>query len=157
MNVIQILARIIFCMFFHSNLYFQKCFKCDECGIFKTSEKQIKKHCAAHKKGFQICHVCSKKFEDKNHLDEHEDIHIVGCKHYKCLEKLDDKTTVCGMMYSAIGSLCAHIRDKHGKALAKSQYERKANWDITWETEDDYNIRMEAVKEQTSGFTVTDV
>ena len=51
----------------------------------------------------------------------------------------------------------AHIRDKHGKALAKSQYERKADQDIIWETEDDYNARMAAVKELTTGFTVTDV
>ena len=91
--------------------------------------------------GFLKCRICSKKFEDKNHLDEHEDIHVVGGKHYKSLEKLDDKTMVCGMVYSAKGSLHAHVRDKHGKALAKSQYERKANWDITWETEDDYNAK----------------
>ena len=63
---------------------------------------------------------------------------------------------VCGMVYSATGCLHAHIRDKHGKPLVKAHYERKANQDITWETEDDYNARMEAVKEQITGFTVTD-
>ena len=119
-------------------------------------KKQIKKHHFAHKKGFQFCGVCSKMFEDKNHLKEHQDIHVLGGKHYKCLEKLEDGT-VCGYVYSAKGSLCAHVKDKHGKPLAKSEYKRKENWDITWETLEAYNTRMEAVKEPTTGFTVTDV
>ena len=55
--------------------------------MYKGSEKQLKKHIFAHKKGLLSCCICSKQFEDKNHLDEHEDIHVVGGKHYKCLEK----------------------------------------------------------------------
>ena len=73
-------------MFFHSNLYFQKCFKCDDCVIFKKLEKQIKKHHSAHKKGFQFCHMCSKRFEDRNHLEEHQDMYVIGGQHYKHLE-----------------------------------------------------------------------
>ena len=65
-------------MCFHLNLYFQKHFKCNDCGIFKKMEKQIEKHLPAYKKGFQFCGVCSKKFEDKNHLEEHEDTHVIG-------------------------------------------------------------------------------
>ena len=95
-------------------------------------------------------------FEDKHHLDKHKGIHVVGGKHYKCLEKVDDKTTECGMVSSAKGSLHAHIRNKHEKVVVKSQYERKADQDITWKREDEYNARMEAVKELTTGFTVTD-
>ena len=53
---------------------------------FKKLEKQIKKLRSAHKKGFQFSHACSKRFEDRNHLEEHQDIHVIGGKHYKCLK-----------------------------------------------------------------------
>ena len=65
-------------------------------------------------KGLLSCRVCSKQFEDKNCLDEHEDIHVVSGKHYKCLEKSQDGKE-CGSLYSHKGSLCAHVKDKHGK------------------------------------------
>ena len=93
------------------------------------------------------CHVCSKPFEDKNHLDEHEDIHIVGGKHYKCLEKSQE----CGSLYSHQGSLCAHVKDKHGKTVAKLEYQRKDDQDITWESLEVYNMRMKGSKQMTSG------
>ena len=111
-------------MCFHWNLYFQKGFKCDDCGIFKKMEKQIKKHHSAHKKGFHFCGVCSKMFEDINHLEEHQDICVIGGKCYKCLEKSEDGM-VCGYVYSAKGSLHAHVNDKHGKPLAELEYKRK--------------------------------
>ena len=72
---------ILFCIFF------QKHYRCEDCGMYKGSEKQLKKHIFAHKKGLLSCRIRSKQFEDKNHLDEHEDIHVVSEKHYKCLEK----------------------------------------------------------------------
>ena len=77
--------------------------------MYKGSEKPLKKHRVAHKNGLMSCHVCSKQFEDKNHLDEHEDIHVVGGKHYECLEKSQDGTE-CGSLYSHKGSLCAHVK-----------------------------------------------
>ena len=86
--------------------------------MYKGSEKQLKKHRVAHKKVLLSCHMCSKQFEDKNHLDEHEDILVVGGKHYKCLEKSQDGTE-CGSLYSHKGSICAHVKDKHGKTVAK--------------------------------------
>ena len=92
--------------------------------MYKGSEKQLKNHIFAHKKGLLSCHICSKQFEDKNHLDEYEDIHVVGGKHYKCLEKTQDGTE-CGSLYSHKGSLHAHVKDKHGKTVAKSEYQRK--------------------------------
>ena len=98
--------------------------------------------------------MCSKTFEDKNHSEEHEDIHVIGGKNYKCLEKSEDGM-VCGSVYSAKGNLHAHVKDKHVKPLAKSEYKRKENWDITWETLEAYNTRMEAVKELTTGLIVT--
>ena len=81
---------------------------------------------------------------------------VIGGKHYKCLKKSEDGT-VCGSVYSAKGSLCAHVKEKHQKPLAKSEYKRKENWDITWEALEAYNARIEAVKKLTTGFTVTDV
>ena len=97
------------------------------------------------------CHVCSKQFEDKNHLDEHEDIHVIGGKHYKCLEKTQDGME-CGSLYSHKGSLHAHVKDKHGKTVAKSEYQRKDDQDITLESLEVYNVRIKGSKQQmTSG------
>ena len=62
--------------------------------------------------------------KDKNHLEEHEDIHVFGGKHYKCLEKSEDGM-VCRSVYSAKGSLHVHVKDKHGKPLAKLEYKEK--------------------------------
>ena len=92
--------------------------------MYKGSEKQLKKCRVAHKKDLLSCHVCSKQSEDKNHLDEHEDIHIISGKQYKCLEKSQDGTE-CGFLYSHKGSLRAHVKDKHGKTVAKLEYQRK--------------------------------
>ena len=79
--------------------------------MYKGSEKQLKKHRVAHKKGLLSCHMCSKQFEDKNHLDEHKDIHVVSGKHYRFLEKSQDGTE-CGSLYSHEGSLCVYVKDK---------------------------------------------
>ena len=92
--------------------------------MYKGSEKQLKKHRVAHKKGLLSCRVYSKQFEDKNYLDKHEDIHVVSGKHYKCLEKFQDDTE-CGSLYSHKGSLCAHVKDKHGKTVAKLDTKEK--------------------------------
>ena len=70
--------------------------------------------------------MCSKQFEDKNHLDEHKDIYVDDGKYYKCLEKSQDGTE-CGSLYSHKGSLCVHMKDKCGKTVAKSEYQRKDN------------------------------
>ena len=113
--------------------------------MYKGSEKQLKKHIFANKKGLLSCRICSKQFEDKNHLDEHEDIHVVGGKHYKCLEKTQDGTE-CGSLYSHKGSLCVHVKDKHGKTLAKSEYQRKDDQDITWESLEVYNVIIKGSK-----------
>ena len=117
--------------------------------MYKESEKQLKKHRVAHKKGLLSCRMCSKQLEDKNHLDEHEDIHVVSGKHYKCLEKSQD--TECGSLYSNKGSLCAHVKDKHGKTMAKSEYQRKDDQDITWESLEVYNARIKESNQMTSG------
>ena len=118
--------------------------------MYKGSEKQLKKHRVAHKKGLLSYCVCSKQFEDKNHLDEHEDIHVVSGKHYKCLEKAQDGME-CGSLYSHKGSLCVHVKDKHGKTVAKSEYQRKDDQDITWESLEVYNVRIKGSKHMTSG------
>ena len=104
--------------------FFQKRYRCEDCGMYKGFEKQLEKHIFAHKKGLLSCRICSKQFEDKNHLDEHEDIYVVSRKHYKCLEKTQDGTE-CGSLYSHKGSLCAHVKDKHGKNHGKIRVPKK--------------------------------
>ena len=119
--------------------------------MYKGSEKQLKKHIFAHKKGLLSCCICSKQFEDKNHLDKHEYIHVVSGKHYRCLEKTQDGTE-CGSLYSHKGSLHVHVKDKHGKTMAKSEYQRKDDQDITRESLEVYNARIKGSKQQmTSG------
>ena len=86
------------------------------------------------------CHICSKQFEGKNHSDEHEDIHVLSGKHYKCLEKTQDGTE-CGSLYSHKG---------HGKTMAKSEYQRN-DQDITCESLEVYNVRIKGSKQMTSG------
>ena len=113
--------------------------------MYKGSEKQLKKYIFAHKKGLLFCHICSKQFEHKNHLDEREDIHVVGGKHYKCLEKTQDGME-CGSLYSHKGSLRVHVKDKHGKTMAKLEYQRKDDQDITWESLEVYNARIKGSK-----------
>ena len=135
---------------YYSAFFFQKFYKCEDCGMYKGSEKQLKKHRIAHKKGLLSCCVCSKQFEDKNRLDECEDIHVLGRKHYKCLEKSQDGME-CGSLYSHKGSLCAHVNDKHGKTMAKSEYQRKDDQDITCESLEVSNARIKGSKQMTSG------
>ena len=113
--------------------------------MYKGSEKQLKKHIFSHKKGLLSCCICSKQFEDKNHLDEHEDIHVVSGKHYKCLD-ITQNGMKCGSLYSHKGSLRARVKDKHGKTVAKSEYQRKDDQDITWESLEVYNTRIKRSK-----------
>ena len=47
--------------------------------------------------------------------------------------------TECGSLYSHKGSLRVHVKDKHGKTVAKSEYQRKDDQDITWESLEVYN------------------
>ena len=58
----------------------------------------------------------------------------------------------CGSLYSHRGSLCAHVKDKHGKPVAKFEDQRKDDQDITWESLEVYNMRIKGSKQQmTSG------
>ena len=82
--------------------------------MYRRSEKQLKKHRVAYKKGLLSCCMCSKQFEDKNHLDKHEDIHVVSGKHCKCLEKFQDGME-CGSLYSHKRSLHAHVKENMEK------------------------------------------
>ena len=113
--------------------------------MYRGLEKQLKKYIFANKKGLLSFYVCSKQFEDKNHLDKHEHIHVVGGKHYKCLEKSQDGME-CASLYSHKGSLCVHVKDKRGKTMAKSEYQKKVDQDITWESWEVYNMRIKGSK-----------
>ena len=45
-----------------------------------------------------------------------------------------------------------HVKEKHGKTVAKSEYRRKNDQDITWESLEVYNVRIKGLKQQmTSG------
>ena len=57
----------------------------------------------------------------------------------------------CGSLYSHKGSLPANVKDKHGKTMAKLEYQRKDDQDITWESLEFYNMRIKGSKQMTSG------
>ena len=48
------------------------------------------------------------------------------------------------------GSLHVHVKEKHGKTVAKSEYQRKNDQDITWESLEVYNMRIKGLKQQTT-------
>ena len=75
------MTHILFPIFFSEMLQMWRLWHVQRIG--ETTEKTH----FAHKKGLLSCRICSKQFEEKNHLNEHEDIHVVNGKHYKCLEK----------------------------------------------------------------------
>ena len=49
------------------------------------------------------CHVCSKVYDDQDHLDEHEGSHINESR-YTCIVKLDNNQN-CGKKYRIKGSI----------------------------------------------------
>ena len=78
-----------------------------------------------------------KIYDDKNHLEEHQDIHISGGKHYSCGEKLENGT-LCSALYSGKASIHLHMTNIHKKKLAKPMYMRKPDAELTYETFQEY-------------------
>ena len=122
--------------------FFQQILMCDKCGAKKKSQKQMTKHLLVHKgKKILKCRVCSKIYDDRNHLKEHEDIHITGGKHYSRGEKLEDGT-LCSAHYSGKGSIRLHMMNGHKKKLAKSSYMRKPDDQLTYQMLEEYEKQV---------------
>ena len=75
---------------FWIKLYFQKpkIFTGDKCGVVKRSKEQIDKHSTAHEKGILHRKVCKKSYDDRTHLDEHQDKHTKEHR-YTCKETIE--------------------------------------------------------------------
>ena len=71
----------------------------------------MKKHYKVHSEDKILeCHVCSKVYDDQDHLDEHEDSHINESR-YTCMVKLDNNQ-ICGKKYRIVRSnLTIHLSD----------------------------------------------
>ena len=61
---------------------------CDKCGVVKRSKAQIDKHTVADERGILYCKVCKKPYDDKTHLEEHQDKHTKEHR-YTCKETMD--------------------------------------------------------------------
>ena len=85
--------------------------------------------------------MCAKNYDDKNHLEEHEDIHVSGRKHYNCGEKLEDGI-LCSAHYSGKGSIRLHMTNVHKKKLAKSSYLRKLDDQLTYQMLEEYEKQV---------------
>ena len=112
---------------------------CDECGAIRGGKSEMEKHALVHKTGKLLkCRVCLKVFDDSDHKQEHEVIHIKGGKHYTYQESLDDGTE-CGSKYSAKGSLHMHIKNAHhNQGLSKAKFTRKPDTELVYESLDEY-------------------
>ena len=75
-------------MFLLTILFFQKKkLKCPDCGSLHGSLAQMKKHQKAHLEDkIRKCRVCEKIYDDDNHLEEHEDKHILEPR-YHCMSQ----------------------------------------------------------------------
>ena len=97
--------------------------------------------------------MCAKIYDDKNHLEEHEDMHVSGGKHYSCSKKLEDGT-LCLAHYSGKASICLHMTNVHKKELAKSMYVRKLDAELTYETFQEYQEKIQEKMQDLGMFTV---
>ena len=117
----------------------------------------MEKHALVHKTGKLLkCHVCLKVFNDSDHKQEHEDIHIKEGKHYTCQEPLDDGTE-SGSKYSAKGSLHMHIKNAHhNRGLSKAKFTRKPDTELVYKSLDEYKQKIKKSQASTSKYSVLD-
>ena len=115
------------------------------------------KHVLVHKtRNLLRCHVCLKVFNDSDHKQEHEDIHVKGGKHYTCQEPLNDRTE-CGSKYSAKCSLCMHITNAHhDRGLSKAKFMKKSDTELIYESLDKYKQKIKKAQTSTSKYSILD-
>ena len=127
---------------------------CDNYSAKRKTEKQMGKHLLVWKqKKILKCKVCVKIYDDKNHMEEQEDIHVSGGKHYSCGEKLEDGT-LCLACYSGKASIHLHMTNVHKGKLAKSMYMRKLDAELTYETLQEYQKKIQEKTQDLGTFTV---
>ena len=94
-----------------------------------------------------------KIYNNRNHLEELEDIHIIGGKHYSCGEKLQDGT-LCSACYSGKGSIRLHMTNVHKEKLAKSSYSRKLDDQLTYQILEEYEKQVQEKTQDLGTYTV---
>ena len=124
-------------MFLLTILFFQKKkLMCLDCGNLCGSLAQMKKHQKAHLEDkIRKCRVCEKIYDDDNHLEEHEDKHILEPR-YHCMIVSEVGQPPCGKKYMVKGSLQVHVCNAHDRDLVAGSYLKDKN--VQWETKDDY-------------------
>ena len=124
-------------MFLLTILFFQKKkLKCLDCGSLRGSLAQMKKHQKAHLEDkIRKCRVCEKIYDDDNHLEEHEDKHVLEPR-YHCMIVSEVGQPPCGKKYMVKGSLRTHMCNAHDRGLVAGSYLTDEN--VQWETKDDY-------------------
>ena len=91
----------------------------------------MKKHYKVHSEDKILeCRVCSKLYDDQDHLDEHEDSHINESR-YTCMVKLNNNQ-IHGKKYRIKGSIRYHLKNAHKKQLDMTYYSKDLN--MTCET-----------------------
>ena len=80
----------------------------------------MKKHCNVHSEDKILeCQICSKGYDDQDHLDEHEDSHVNESR-YTCMVKLDNNQ-ICGKKYRRKSSI-RYLKNAHKKQLDMMYY-----------------------------------
>ena len=103
------------------------------------------KHCKVHSEDKILeCQVCSKVYDDQDHLDEHEDSHINESR-YTCMVKLNNNQ-ICRKKYRLKGSIRYHLKNAHKKQLNITYYTKDLN--VTYDTMK--NLSFKQVKQMTS-------
>ena len=100
----------------------------------------MKKHQKTHLEDkIRKCRVCEKIYDDDNHLEEHEDKHILEPR-YHCMIVSEVGQPPCGKKYMVKGSLQTHMHNAHDRGLVAGSYLKDEN--VQWETKEDYLKHM---------------
>ena len=118
-NFVHIKNKLIY--FSPNFIYLQKKrYKCKKCTAMRWSLIVMKKHCKVHSEDKILeCQICSKVYDDQDHLDKHEDSHV-NESGYTCMVKLDN-IQICGKTYRLKGSIRYHLKNAHKKQLDMTQ------------------------------------
>ena len=97
----------------------------------------MQKHQKVHQEDRILrCCVCSKVYDDQDHLNEHEDSHLNESR-YTCIVKLDNNQN-CGEKYRIKGSIQYHLKKAHKKPLDTVYCTKDAN--VTYERSEEFKL-----------------
>ena len=114
----------------------------------------MKKHYKVHSEDKILeCCVCSKVYDDQDHLDEHEDSRINESR-YTCMVKLNNNQ-ICGKKYRIKGSIRYHLKNAHKKQLDMMYYTKDLN--VTYETYEQFKFCTSKADDFSRSFDVENV